>query len=62
MFTLVWFDCICTLTYIVLNIIEYMYFAVTSLAQEPRDLVSALLFKITPMIPLDPSKTLYFVA
>ena len=60
MFTLVWFDCICTSTYIVLNIIEY--FAVTSLAQEPRDLVSALLFKITPMIPLDPSKTLYFVA
>ena len=34
---------------------------VISLAQEPRDLVSALLFKASPMIPLDPIKPLYSV-
>ena len=42
------------------NIIEY--FAVTSLAQEPRDLVNELPFKVSPVIPLDPVKTLYSVA
>ena len=42
------------------NIIEY--FAVTSLAQEPRDLVNELPFKVSPVIPLDPIKTLYSVA
>ena len=35
---------------------------VTCLAQEPRDIVSALLFKVSPMIPLDPIKPLYSVA
>ena len=35
---------------------------VTCLAQEPRDLVSALLFKVSPMIPLDPIIRLYSVA
>ena len=36
---------------------------VTCLAKEPRDLVSALLFKVvSPMIPLDPIKPLYSVA
>ena len=42
------------------NIIEY--FAVTGLAQEPRDLVNELPFKISPVIPLDPIRTLYSVA
>ena len=42
------------------NIIEY--FAVTGLAQEPRDLVIELPFKVSPLIPLDPIKTLYSVA
>ena len=36
------------------NIIEY--FAVTSLAQEPRDIVNKLPFKVSPVIPLDPIK------
>ena len=44
----------------VVNIIEY--FAVTALAQEPRDLVSALPFKVCPMLPLNPIKILYSVA
>ena len=44
-----------------MNIIEY-YFAVTGLAQEPRDLVNELPFKVSPVIPLDPIKTLYSVA
>ena len=35
---------------------------VICLAQEPRDLISALLFKVSPMIPLDPIKPLYSVA
>ena len=35
---------------------------VTRLAQEPCDLVSALPFKVSPMIPLDPIKPLYSVA
>ena len=35
---------------------------VSGLAQEPRDLVSALPFKVSPIITLDPIKTLYFVA
>ena len=39
------------------NIIED--FAVTGLAQEPRDLVNELPFKVSPVIPLDPIKTLY---
>ena len=38
------------------------YFAATGLAQEPRDLVSALPFKFSQMISLDPIKTLYSVA
>ena len=42
------------------NIIEY--FAVTGLAQEPRDLVNELPFKVSPVIALDPIKTLYSVA
>ena len=42
------------------NIIEY--FAVTGLAQEPRDLVNELPFKVSPVIPLDPIKTLNSVA
>ena len=42
------------------NIIEY--FAVTGFAQEPRDLVNELPFKVRPVIPLDPFKTLYSVA
>ena len=42
------------------NIIEY--FAVIGLAQEPCDLVNELPFKVSPVIPLDPIKTLYFVA
>ena len=42
------------------NIIEY--FAVTSLAQEPRDLVNELPSKVSPVIPIDPIKTLYSVA
>ena len=42
------------------NIIEY--FAVTGLAQEPRDLVNELPFKVSPVIPLDHIKTLYSVA
>ena len=37
-------------------------FAVSGLAQEPDDLVSALHFKVSPMIPLDPIKTMYSVA
>ena len=41
------------------NIIEY--FSVTGLAQEPRDLVNELPFKVSPVIPLDPIKTLYSV-
>ena len=56
MFTLVWFHCTCTSTYII------EHFAVTSLAQEPCDIVSALSFKVIQMIPLDPLKTLYSVA
>ena len=47
MFTLVLFHCTCTSTYIV--------------AQEPHDLVSALPFKVSPMLHLDPFKTLYSV-
>ena len=35
---------------------------VTGLAQEPRDLVSALPFKVSPMVPLDSIKTLYSFA
>ena len=35
---------------------------VTGLAQEPCDLVSALPFKVSPIVTLDPIKTLYFVA
>ena len=35
---------------------------VSGLAQEPRDLVSALPFKVSSMLPLDPIKTLYSVA
>ena len=35
---------------------------VSGLAQEPRDQVSALPFKVSPMIPLDPIKVLYSVA
>ena len=62
MFTLVWFHCTCTSTYIVLKHHLIEYFAVTSLAQEPRDLVSALHFKVSIMIPLDPLKTVYSVA
>ena len=42
------------------NIIEY--FAVTGLAQEPSDLVNELPFKVSPVIALDPIKTLYSVA
>ena len=42
------------------NIIEF--FAVTGLAQEPRDLVNELPFKVSPVIPLGPIKTLYSVA
>ena len=42
------------------NIIEY--FAVTGLAQESRDLVNELPFKVIPVIPLDLIKTLYSVA
>ena len=42
------------------NIIEY--FAVTGLAQEPRDLVNELPFNVSPVIPPDPIKTLYSVA
>ena len=38
------------------------YFAVTGLAQELRDLVNDLPFKVSPLIPLDPIKTLYSVA
>ena len=41
------------------NIIEY--FAVTGLVQEPRDLVNELPFKVSPVIPLDPIKTLFSV-
>ena len=37
----------------------FEYFAVISLAQEAHDLVRALPFKVSPMIPLDPFKTLY---
>ena len=32
------------------------------LAQEPRDLVNELPFKVSTVIPLDPIKTLYSVA
>ena len=35
---------------------------VTCLAQEPRDLVNELPFKVCSMLPLDPIKTLYSVA
>ena len=35
---------------------------VTCLVQEPRDLVSALLLKVSPMIPLDTIKPLNSVA
>ena len=35
---------------------------VPGLAQEPRDLVSELPFKVSPMIPLDPIKVLNSVA
>ena len=42
------------------NIIEY--FAVTCLAQELRDLVSALHVKVSPTLPLDPIKTFYSFA
>ena len=38
-----------------------MYFAVTGLAQEPRDLANELPFKVSPVIPLDSIKTLYSV-
>ena len=34
---------------------------VTCLAQEPGDLVSTLHFKVSPMVPLDPIKSLYSV-
>ena len=60
MFTLAWFHCTRTSTYIIENVIEY--FAVTGLAQELRDLVSALPLKVSPMLPLDHIKTLYSVA
>ena len=43
-----------------IHIIEY--FAVTGLAQEPSDLVNELPFKASPVIALDPIKTLYSVA
>ena len=42
------------------KIIEY--FAVTGLAQEPRDLVNELPFKVSSVIPLDPITILYSVA
>ena len=42
------------------NIIEY--FAVTGLAQELRGLVNELSFEVSPLVPLDPIKTLYSVA
>ena len=35
---------------------------VTGLAQEPRDLVNELPFKVSPVIPLGPIKTLSSVA
>ena len=35
---------------------------VTGLAQEPRGPVNELPFKVSPMIPQDPIKTLYSVA
>ena len=35
---------------------------VTGLAQEPRDLVNEMPFRVSPVIPLDPIKTLYSVA
>ena len=40
----------------------YMHFVATGLAQEPRDLVNELPFKVSTLIPLDPIKTLYSVA
>ena len=35
---------------------------VTGLAQEPRDLVNELPLKVSPLIPLDLTNTLYSVA
>ena len=35
---------------------------VTGFAQEPRDLVNELPSKVSPVIPLDPIKSLYSVA
>ena len=35
---------------------------VTGLAQEPRDLIKELPFKVSPVNPLDPIKSLYSVA